>query len=234
LIVRSNTYRQSSQRRPELAVRDSRNELLGSMPRQRVEAEVVRDISLAAAGLLDRRIGGPSVRPVQPAGASSIVYSGGWEPSKGADRYRRGLYTFIKRTSPFASFMTFDMPTPETACVRRERSNTPLQALTLLNDPAYVDASRGLARRVLAEAGPSPESRADRMFRLCVGRQPRADELERLVGFAIRQAAAFESDREGAAALSGVDASTPDVCERAAWTALARVILNLDETITRD
>ncbi len=160
LIVTSATYRQTSKAEPDLLTRDPRNELLARGPRFRVDSEVVRDIALSASGLLDPTIGGPSVYPPQPDGVTALSYGQmAWPTSKGRDRYRRGLYTYTKRTAPFAAFATFDMPTSEVACVRRERSNTPLQALTLLNDPAFVEAARAMGKRIVAE-GPVDRRRA--------------------------------------------------------------------------
>src|SRR5207245_6932346 len=136
---------------PELRDRDPLNVLLARQSRLRLEAEVVRDVSLAASGLLAPHVSGPSVRPPQPAGISDLTYAGSakWPESGGADRYRRGMDTWFQRTSPYPMLMTFDSPDSNVCTVRRERSNTPLQALTLLNDPVFVECARGLARRVL-------------------------------------------------------------------------------------
>src|SRR5205085_5911553 len=141
LIVTSATYRQSAKTRPELRDRDQMNILLARQSRLRLDAEILRDISLAASGLLTRTIGGPSVRPPQPPGISELTYAGSarWVESTGPDRFRRGLYTWFQRTSPYPMLMTFDGPDSNLCCVRRERSNTPLQALTLLNDTVFVE-----------------------------------------------------------------------------------------------
>jgi hypothetical protein len=240
LMVTSATYRQSSRLSPELLLTDPRNELLARGPRLRVEAETIRDIALSAAGLLDPRIGGPSVYPPQPEGVTSLAYGGpAWPTSRGPDRYRRGLYTFTKRTSPYPVFATFDAPTSETTCARRDRSNTPLQALTLLNDPVFVDAARALARRALAV--PPAATEADRIrfaFRACLSRSPREDELRLLADFLDRQKARFRTDKADAARVAGIDPKVPEpgiaADELAAWTALTRAIFNLDETITRE
>ena len=152
LIVTSATYRQSSRATPELIERDPYNRLLARGPRFRVPAETVRDMALEVSGLLSPKIGGPSVFPYQPDGIWTQIYSGDkWEISKGEDKYRRGLYTFWRRTSPYPAFMSFDAPSRELICARRLRSNTPLQALTTLNDPSFVEAAEALARRIMKE-----------------------------------------------------------------------------------
>ena len=152
-IVRSSTYRQSSAVRPALEERDPYNRLLARGPRVRMEAEMVRDVALAASGLLSAKMYGPSVYPLQPAGIWNMPYnSDKWTTSEGEDRYRRSLYTFWRRTSPYPSFMTFDATSREFCQVRRVRTNTPLQALTLLNDPASFEAARALAGRMMGDA----------------------------------------------------------------------------------
>ncbi len=160
LIVTSSTYRQASRVTRESLAIDPTNALLARGARFRVDAELIRDIALSASGLLNPQIGGPSVFPPQPDGATTLAYSQGWATSQGPSRYRRGLYTFLKRTAPYAAFITFDAPTSESTCVRRERSNTPLQALTLLNDAVFVEASQALARRVLESGSTTFEDRA--------------------------------------------------------------------------
>ncbi len=249
LIVTSATYRQSARATPDQLARDPRNEHLGRGPRFRVPAEVVRDIALASAGLLADKIGGPSVFPPQPEGATALAYSqSAWPVSTGADRYRRGLYTFLKRTAPYAASITMDAPTSEATCVRRERSNTPLQALTLLNDTVFVEAARAMARRVAAECPDrSPDARARFIFRLCLTRSPRPEELARLAAFYDHQLVRFRSGELDAARVAGLglkDPPTPllspspppgaDANELAAWMTVARVLLNLDETVTKE
>ena len=239
LIVTSAVYRQSSHSSPELLARDPRNELLARGPRFRVPAETVRDIALAASGLLTPAIGGPSVFPPQPEGVSSLAYGmTEWTTSKGADRYRRGLYTYLKRTSPYAAFITMDGPTSETVCVRRERSNTPLQALTLLNDTVFVEASQALARRILAERpGAGTDDRVRHAFRLCLARTPRPDELARITVFLDHQLSRFRAGDLDAARVAGAATGSlggVNLDELAAWTTVARVILNLDETVTKE
>jgi len=237
-IVTSATYRQSSKATPALLARDPKNELLARGPRFRVDAEVVRDIALAASGLLNRKVGGPSVFPPQPEGATSLAYGGGgWPVSTGADRYRRGLYTYLKRTAPYASFVVMDAPTSDTTCVRRERSNTPLQALTLLNDAVFLEAAQALARRVLARGPGSPDDRVTYAFRLCLARPPRADERQALVAFYDRQKARFRAGELDAAKVAGIDPKAgtgDDPADLAAWTVVARALLNLDETVTKE
>jgi hypothetical protein len=182
LIVTSATYRQASHARPELAQRDPLNLLLARQARLRLEAEALRDAALAASGLLVRTVGGPSVRPPQPPGISELTYAGSarWVESTGPDRHRRGLYTWFQRTSPYPMLLTFDAPDSNVCVVRRERSNTPLQALTLLNDAVFVECARALGRRVLAEAPPGDARRLHYAFRLCVAREPTPAELSRL------------------------------------------------------
>jgi hypothetical protein len=241
LIVTSATYRQSSRVTPELLAKDPKNELLARGPRFRVEAETVRDIALATSGLLNRTVGGPSVYPPQPDGVTALAYGGpSWPTSTGADRYRRGLYTFWKRTAPYAAFMVFDSPTSDAVCVRRERSNTPLQALTMLNDSVFLDASRALARRVIATypASCGDDDRASYAFRLVLSRRPRPDELRALVTFHDRQRDRFTRGELDAVTVAGLDPKTkPDGTDRAelaAWTTVARAILNLDEAVTKE
>ena len=238
LIVESATYRQSSTASPALLARDPRDELLARGPRFRVEAEMVRDIALAASGLLNREVGGPSVYPPQPDGVTALAYGqGGWPTSVGPARYRRGLYTFIKRTAPYAAFITFDAPTSETTCVRRERSNTPLQALTLLNDAVFVEASRALARRVLDRGGSTVEDRIRFAFRSCLSRPPGDGEIQALAAFHDRQLTRFRAGAADAGKVAGVDpgaAGGADLAELAAWTTVSRALLNLDETITKE
>jgi hypothetical protein len=212
LIVTSATYRQASHVRPELLKLDPTNKLLAHGPRFRIEAEAVRDVALRASGLLSEKVGGPSVFPPQPEGGNAASYGGfNWKTSTGPDRYRRGLYTFTKRTSPYAMFGLFDGPSGEACVARRDRSNTPLQALTLLNDQVFQEAARALAA---STPGASPEARAALMFRRCVTRPPTPDELQALVAF-------YRQQRE-------------HMDDNAAWTAVARALLNLDETITKE
>jgi hypothetical protein len=239
LIVHSATYRQSSKVTPELYARDPYNRLLARGPRFRVEAEIVQDIALAASGLLNPRIGGPSVRPPIPSNVGDTVYGGfSWPESKGEDRYRRGLYTFWKRSLPFPSMLAFDAPTSEGACTRRVRSNTPLQALTTLNEKTFVEAAQALGLRAFQEGGKDDRSRATYVFRLCTGRAPTDRELKSLLAFWREQYNYFE-DRSAAA----LSVAVPDIKnvpadanlhKVAAWAMVSRALLNLDETITKE
>jgi mono/diheme cytochrome c family protein len=233
LIVLSATYRQSSRVAPDLLQRDPYNRLLARGPRFRVEAEMVRDIALAASGLLSEKIGGPSVFPFQPEGIWDNPYNDDrWQTSAGEDRYRRALYTFSRRTAPYPALTVFDAPSREFCTVRRVRTNTPLQALTTLNDPVFFEAARALAARSV-KAAATPEERAAHAFRLCTARRPRAAELAPLLSFERSQLARFRSDPEATRAVAGA-ATAGEAAELAAWTMVANVLLNLDETLTKE
>ena len=235
LVVTSATYRQSAKTRPELLHRDPLNVLLARQTRQRLDAEILRDEALAASGLLTRTIGGPSVRPPQPPGISELTYAGSakWVESVGPDRYRRGLYIWFQRTSPYPMLMTFDAPDSNTCSVRREKSNSPLQALTLLNDTVFVECAQALGRRLHAEKG-DVEERIKLGFRLCVTREPTAKELSILTRLYDDLKALCKAKPEQAAKLLGKEKPLGDVAEAAAWTALARTLLNLDEFVNRE
>jgi len=210
---------------------------LARQNRLRLEAEVVRDLALASSGLLNPKISGPSVHPPQPAGISELTYAGSakWAESTGGDRYRRGMYTWFQRTSPYPMLMTFDAPDSNTSCVRRDRSNTPLQALTLLNDTTFVECAQALGRRVVVEKPEVPLERIRYCFRLCLAREPSAAELSRLGKFfeellqTCRDTPATNAQLQGKEKPAGVDTA-----EAAAWVALARTIMNLDEFVTRE
>ncbi len=236
LIVTSSTYRQSARATPELLERDPYNRLLARGPRFGVEAEMVRDISLAASGLLSPKIGGPSVFPYQPEGIWDRPYSEDkWVVNEGEDRYRRGIYTFIRRTAPYPSLTVFDAPSREFCTVRRVRTNTPLQALTALNDPAFFEAARALAKRVMKEAGPDDAARIAYGFRLTVTRRPTADELKYTLAFYNQELEHFQKDAKAAReVIQAGDKSPPDAAQVAAWTMVSNVLLNLDETITKE
>jgi hypothetical protein len=236
LMVTSSTYRQSSQVTPELLERDPYNLLLARGPRFRVEAETVRDLALAASGLLSPKIGGPSVFPYQPEGVWDRPYSEAkWVLSEGEDRYRRALYTFTRRTSPYPSLTTFDAPSRETCVVRRIRTNTPLQALVTLNDPAFFEAAQALARRMVAEGGADERARATYGFRLCVSRAPTPEELDRLLVFHSQQLQRYRADSVAARKVANPpESARGDFSELAAWTMVANALLNLDETITKE
>ena len=205
LIVSSATYRQSSKVRPELGTIDANNKLLARQNRLRLDAEIVRDVCLRASGLLNPKVGGPSVFPPQPAGVMTLgQLKREWKPSTGPDRYRRGMYTFFWRATPHPGLMVFDSADGFSTCTRRVRSNTPLQALTLLNDDAFYEFAHALAKRVENEM--PQDRRIDYAFRLCVSRKPSSDERERI----------------------------DELLKDTDWPTVARVLLNLDETITRE
>jgi mono/diheme cytochrome c family protein len=239
LIVTSATYRQSSNVPSELASRDPANKLLARGPRFRLEAEMVRDVALAASGLLSPKLGGPSVFPPQPEGIWTQNYSEEkWVTDVGDDRYRRGLYTFWRRTAPYPSFLAFDAPTREFCAVRRPRTNTPLQALTTMNDPAFVEAAQALARRIVGQAGLDNRERMTYGFRLCVSRPPKQREEEALLALFEKELVKFSRDVDAAVELAppalGRRPAGTVVPELAAWTVVANVLLNLDETVTKE
>jgi hypothetical protein len=233
LMVTSATYQQASVMTPELLEKDPQNKLLARGPRLRLEAELIRDAALKISGLLSPKVGGPSVFPPQPASVTTEGAYGAmaWKVSDGPDRYRRGLYTFSKRTAPYAMFNTFDAPSGEACVARREVSDTPLQALTLLNDAVFVEAAQALGRAIAAQQS-SLESRVAYLFRRCVTRPPSQDELALLLKFYDAQKHRFAKKELNAAVVAGPGSG--DLNERAAWTVVARSLLNLDETITKD
>jgi hypothetical protein len=232
LIVTSATYRQSSHVTPELLAKDAENKLLARGPRVRLEAEQIRDSALKAAGLLSAKMYGPSVFPPQPPNITTEGAYGRleWRVSDGEDRYRRGLYTFAKRTAPYAMGGTFDAPSGEACLARREVTNTALQALTMLNDAVLLDVARALAKRAVEQKGKT-EDRVTLLFRLCLVRPPSADELARIAKFYEAQRTRFATDPDRADAVAGAGDNAAD---RAAWTATARAILNLDEFVTKE
>jgi len=236
-ILMSSTYRQSSTHRPELVEVDPLNTLLARQNRLRVEGEVVRDLALGAAGLLSAKIGGPSVFPPMPGDLAKLSYANNfsWADSKGEDRYRRGMYTFFKRTIPHPTLMTFDCPDANVTCVNRTVSNTPLQALALLNNESFVEASQALAKRLLELDDMNDAARLDRAMRICLARPAEADEIDRLDNLLDKARQYYKGNPEGAEELVGRFAipSIPNH-ETAAWTATVRVLLNLDEFITRE
>lgn len=242
LIVHSKTYRQASRPSAEALARDPRNRLLSHAPRVRLEAEAIRDQALALSGLLSKKIGGPSVFPPQPAGMWQAAFNGErtWTTSAGEDKYRRGLYTFWRRTVPYPSMTTFDAPSREICAVRRIRTNTPLQALVTLNDPVYVEAAQAIARRVIREGGSSPEDRARFALRLSTGRPAADEQVAALTSLYEAEIKHYRADAKAAAQLAGEIATDdkskapkPDVAEAAAWTVVANVLLNLDAVLTR-
>jgi hypothetical protein len=239
LIVTSAAYRQSSRVTPQALQKDPENRLLSRGPRYRLSAEMIRDQALAVSGLLVEKVGGPSVKPYQPPGLwKELTGTEEYTQDHGASLYRRSMYTFWKRTVAPPSMMTFDAAARETCTVRETRTNTPLQALTLLNEVTYVEAARMLAQRLLTEGGDTPEERLTFAFRLATARAPTPVELKVLRdGF---QQYLHKYRADGKAALELVTAGESprdarlDVRELAAYTAVAELILNLDETVTKE
>jgi len=239
LMVTSAAYRQSSAVTPDLLRRDPYNRLISRGPRFRLEAEMVRDQALALAGLLSRKIGGPSVYPPQPEGLWRAAFNGDrtWPTSQGEDRYRRGLYTFWRRTVPYPSMAAFDAPSREICTLRRVSTNTPLQAFVTLNDPVYVEAAQALARRLMREGGATPHQRAAYGLRLCLVRPSEDEEVEALAALYAEAVQQFQTQPEAAATLATeplgpLPADLPAV-EAAAWTLVANVLLNHDGVLTR-
>ncbi len=241
-IVMSDTYRQSSAASPEALAKDPNNRLLARGPRFRPDAEVIRDLVLSVSGLLTEKVGGPSVYPPVPKNVLDFNYVViPWPEATGPDRYRRSLYTFRRRSMPDPALANFDAPTGDISCARRMRSNTPLAALTGLNEPIFVEAARGLALRALKEGGADDGARVERAFFLCTARMPTADEKRELLAFlqAQRQrlAAGWLDPREIASGdpdkLPALPAGTTPQ-DAAAWTLVSRVLLNLDETVTKN
>ena len=230
LIVTSSTYRQSSAVTPELLERDPANTLLARGPRFRVEAEMVRDIALSTAGLLSAKMFGPPVKPYEPEGLWTWISNEteAWKVSPGEDRYRRGVYIFNRRSVRYPSLTVFDAPNREVCVARRDRSDTPLQALTTLNDPAFFEAAKGMAQRILTEGGTSLSSRASYGFRLATSRAPRPKELDTLLSGFHKAQQNYEGHLKEAEEVSG----KPDP-ELAAWVMFSNALLNLDETITK-
>jgi hypothetical protein len=243
-IVTSATYRQSSKVSPALLARDAYNRLLARGPRLRLDAEIVRDAALSAAGLLNPKVGGPSVFPPLPSFLTQPPASYGpkiWPEEKGPDRYRRALYTFRYRSIPYPALQAFDAPNGDFSCVRRTRSNTPIQALVTLNEPIFVECARGLARIALERRAADESERLAWAFRRCAARAPTSEEAGVLADFLRRQEERFGAEGADPWALAADDPKGPPPlpegvtpARAAAWTALARVLLNLDETITKE
>jgi hypothetical protein len=236
LIVTSATYRQSSHGRPDLAVRDPRNRLLARQGRLRLDAEVVRDVALTSSGLLSPALGGPSVFPPQPQGVYAFTQvPRDWRANVGPQRYRRGLYTWFWRSAPHPGLIVFDAPDATSTCTRRNRSNTPLQALTLLNDQGFFECALGLATRILKEGPPGDAGRIRHAFHLTLARDPSPRERQTLLRLLGQQRDSFTRDPGEARLLTPAglppEAGTADC---AAWVTVARVLLNLDEFITRE
>ena len=242
-IVTSATYQQSSAESPELLEKDPRNRLLARGPRFRADAEVVRDIALTAAGLMTHKIGGPGVIPPVPQNVLdyNFVYPGYWTPAEGAERYRRTLYGFRKRSMPDPVMSSFDAPNGDASCARRVRSNTPLAALAGLNEPIFVEAARAMALRVLREAGSDDAQRAAHAFLLCTSRHPSDDERNEILSLlASRRQLLSEGWLNPREVITGDPATLPDLPpestpqDAAAWTLVSRVLLNLDETMSKN
>ena len=234
LIVTSATYRQSSSVRPELASIDPQNRLLARQVPLRFSSDQVRDAMLLASGLLENRVGGPSVFPPQPEIVAKEGFSNVWKTSEGADRYRRGLYTWIQRLSPFAQNVTFDSPPTNASCTRRDRSNSPLQALTLLNDPVFFEAAQAMARAVLNQSALRDRDRIQWVFRRAVSRVPTDSEIATLQEYLIEQRRLLSADPSAAERLAPVAIENTERAEAAAWTGLCSIVLNLHEFIVRE
>ncbi len=237
-IVMSATYRQSSKRRLEVLEIDPQNQLLACQNRLRVEGEIVRDISLDAAGLLAHKIGGPSVFPALPLGIAELSYAGNfkWTVSKEADRYRRGMYTFFKRTAPHPNLITFDCPDANLTCLDRNKSNTPLQALVALNNESFAESAQALAKRILISGeNVEAKTRIENAFRICLARPPGQSDLDELFDLLESSRRWYDEHLEDAKALVG-NFAVPNysIQENAAWIATTRVLINLDEFITRE
>jgi hypothetical protein len=245
LIVTSRTYRQSSVVRPELLTKDPYNRLLAHGPRFRVEGEIVRDIQLATSGLLNPKLGGRSVMPPAPEfvfqpPASYAPFP--WKEEVGEDRYRRAIYTWRRRTTPFPMLAAFDVPEGNTACVRRTRANTPLQALMTLNETVSVESAQALARHILENGGAADADRISYAFRCVLSRQPSEAERDTILQLIAKQKARvadgwinpwlLAANRKDAPPENLPPNVTP--AELAAYTVVARVMLNLDETITKE
>ncbi len=241
-IVLSSTYQQSSAVTPDLQQHDPENLLFARFARQRVDAEVLRDCMLHSSQLISRQVGGPSVRPPQPASVTALAYGGeAWPESKGADRYRRSIYTFSKRTAPFAAYQAFDAPSGETCAVRRDRSNTPLQALTLMNDAMFLEFAEAIGCDI-AMANEDNQARATRLAQIIWSRQPTPDEVDAIAHFV-----AGEQKRILGGESSPEIVSTDNVrltqalrdappqrrAELMAWILAARAVMNTDEAVVK-
>ncbi|WP_437230914.1 PSD1 and planctomycete cytochrome C domain-containing protein [Planctomicrobium sp. SH661] len=239
LLVTSAAYRQSSRVTPEMMQEDPDNRLLARGPRFRMSAEMIRDQALALSGLLGEKMYGPPVKPPQPASGLTAAFGSGvdWVTSEGVDRYRRGIYTSFRRSNPYPSMATFDAPNREVCTIRRVRTNTPLQALVTLNDPVFLEAAQGLARRVLQAGRVDPAQQIKSLFQLCLGREPQPEELKRLLLLHEDARQVFESQPEKAMELAtqplGPVPSGMETTELATTTLVANVVLNLDELLMK-
>jgi len=241
MLVTSATYRQSSKVTPEMLEKDARNRLLAHAPRRRLDAEAVRDQALALSGLLSHKLGGPSVYPPQPDGLWKVAFNGGqnaYPTSKGEDRYRRGIYTFWRRTMPYPSMVTFDAPSRESCTLRRLPTNTPLQAFVTMNDPVFVECSQALARRIVREGGADAASRIRYGLRISLGRPPSDEQVKTLEKMYEDERVASAGDAAAALKLAtqplGPLPAGADAADMAAWTVAANVLLNLDAVLTKN
>jgi hypothetical protein len=239
LLVTSATYRQSSRVTPEQFARDPDNRLLARGPRVRLSAEMIRDQALAVGGLLSSKMFGPPVKPPQPTLDIKAAFGSGidWQASTGDDKFRRALYTTWRRSNPYPSMAAFDAPNREVCIVRRDRTNTPLQALVTLNDPVYIEAAQALARRIGSWHERSPRARIDQAFRECLSRPPHAAEANRLLALYDQALADYRGDVPAATKMAtepiGPAPAKADIAELAAWTVVANVLLNLDEMVMK-
>ena len=236
VIVTSASYQQSSDVRRDLLTVDPRNQFLARQRRLRLEAEIIRDVSLVAGGLLSRKVGGPSVFPYQPEGIlQNRATPAEWKLSEGEDRYRRGMYTWVWRLTQHPHFPLFDAPDGITACTRRDRSNVPVQALTLLNDPTFVECAQALAMRTLSGSAMTDEQRIGFVFQTSLSRAPQPAELEIVKTLLAKQRKSFaENPAEAQQVVGSQPQAGVTITERAVWIVVCRAILNLDEFITRE
>jgi hypothetical protein len=237
-IVTSAAYRQSSRTTDEKLAADPDNRLISRGPRSRLSAEQIRDQALAVSGLLSRKIGGPSVMPPQPDGVWQVVYSDDrWRTSSGEDRYRRGLYTFWRRTSPYPSAMALDATSREVCTIRRINTNTPIAAFALLNDPVYIEAAQALAQQIVQLDEGDVADRATHAFRMVLARKPTFQEVERLAELFETESRHYADNPNLAAKMSGIELNSEhesqQLAELAAWTVVSNVLLNLDETLNK-
>ncbi|MCA9059591.1 MAG: DUF1553 domain-containing protein, partial [Planctomycetaceae bacterium] len=230
VILNSATYRQSSAMRSDLQQVDPLNHRLGRQVRLRVDAEVVRDLGLSVSGLLNERIGGPSVYPPQPDGVYAFTQrNAAWPVSQGENRFRRGMYTFFMRSAPYPMLTTFDTPRFNTTCTMRVRSNTPLQSLTMANDEAMLEMAAALGKRIAA-AAETDDGRLRFGYRVCFSRDPLPEELRRLQGYLVQQ----RLTRGNGAVAEGTAVRSPEQLEEEIWMLVGRTLMNLDEFIVRE
>lgn len=244
LIVCSSTYRQSASLRTDLMEEDPANVLLARQSRIRLEAEIIRDNALFTAGLLESRIGGPGIRPPQPSYVTSISRNAQWEVTTGGDQYRRGIYIVLRRATPYPMLLTFDAPDSTIACTSRERSNSPLQALTLLNDPVYFECAQALGHSLATNNNESISQRLEELFYRCLGRPASAQEQDRMLRVFDDQYSRLQKNPSDAQAIVAHPAhehselpwrlARVDFIEEATWVLIARILMNVDEFITRE